>query len=69
MALSIKAIKREFIINDKSCPDPNPELSVKEVMDLYSNQFPELNNATVSGPELKKDKQVFTFVTKLGDKG
>lgn len=70
MALSIKNVERKFSLDGKTTlPDPNPALSVKEVQDLYSNQYPELNNATIEGPVMKKDVQVFTFKTVLGEKG
>lgn len=72
MALSVKNLKRVFSLDGKtSLPDPNPELTVKEVCDLYSSQYPELNNATVEGPVIsaKKETQTFTFKTVLGDKG
>lgn len=72
MALSVKNLKRVFLLDGKtSLPDPNPELTVKEVMDLYSSQYPQLNNATVEGPVIdeKKEQQKFTFKTVLGEKG
>ena len=69
MALSIKNLVREFSFNDTILPDPNPTLSPDEVMALYSGTYPELNNATLVGPEIVEDKQVFTFKTVLGTKG
>lgn len=71
MALSVKNLKRVFSLDGKtSLPDPNPELTVKEVMDLYSSQYPQLNNATIEGPTInpKTETQSFKFVTQLGDK-
>lgn len=69
MALEIKGIPRVFKYNDKELPEINPDLPPKQVMEVYSNTYPELNNAKLSGPEIKDGKQVFTFSAVLGTKG
>lgn len=49
--------------------DPNPALTMDEVMMYYSNIYPELTTATVSGPEIKDDKLFYEFKTTIGTKG
>lgn len=69
MALEIKGIPRVFMFDGKELQDPNPDLTPQEVMDLYSANHPELNNGKVVGPEIKDDRQEFTFSAVLGEKG
>lgn len=69
MALDITILQRKFAFEEHGLPDPNRELSVMEVRDFYSNTYPELNNASIIGPEIKDGAQVFSFKTNLGSKG
>jgi PRTRC genetic system protein C len=69
MALEVKGLERQFIYDEKMLPDINTSLSAKQVMEVYSNTYPELNNGQIVGPEIKDGKQVFTFKTILGTKG
>lgn len=69
MSLQITVLKRKFIFEEKELPEINEKLSAKQVADFYSGQYPELNNATIVGPEIKDGEQVFTFKTVLGQKG
>jgi len=50
-------------------PDPNPSLSVEEIRGLYSQQYPEIATAAVTGPEQVGDKLVYRFSTAVGTKG
>lgn len=50
-------------------PDPNPAFTVAQVKDFYSNTYPELINANISGPELIDDKAQYSFTTVIGTKG
>ncbi len=67
--MQIKGLEREFIYNGNILPEINVKLPPKEVMQVWSNTYPELNNGQVIGPEIKDEKQVFTFKTILGEKG
>ena len=67
--MEVTNLKRVFKFNDDELADSNPNLTPTEVMELYSNTYPELNNGTISGPVIEDDKQVFTFKTQLGSKG
>jgi PRTRC genetic system protein C len=67
--LEIKLLKRKFLYDSKELPDPNPKLSKEEVLDLYSNSYPELTSAQIVGPKIENNCQVFEFKTVMGTKG
>lgn len=73
MALEINALKRVFQLkkgsNTLELDDPDSSLSLNEVMDFYSMNYPELTTATVQGPEIENDRAVYQFKTTIGVKG
>jgi len=73
MALDIKGLKRVFILkkgNDTlTLEDPDSRMSLSEVTDFYSMNYPELTTATLQGPELEEDRAVYRFKTTIGTKG
>lgn len=69
MATTIHNFPREFRFGDQKLPDPNPNISPKEVARIYSNQYPELTTANIVGPELKEEKAVYTFESSFKPKG
>ncbi len=70
MALQITGLAREFRFkHDVILPDPDPGRSPEEVMRFYSGQYPELTTASVHGPKIEKDRQVYEFKTTMGTKG
>lgn len=74
MALQVKTVEREFTLEtakgDKVVlTDPHPGMSLQEVINHHSNQYPELITATIEGPRLVGDKATYSFTTVLGDKG
>ena len=73
MALDIKGLKRVFILkkgNDTlTLKDPDSRMSLSEVTDFYSMNYPELTTATLHGPELEEDRAVYRFKTTIGTKG
>ena len=73
MALDIKGLKRVFILkkgNDTlTLEDPDSRMSLSEVTDFYSMNYPELTTATLHGPELEEDSAVYRFKTTIGTKG
>jgi len=71
MALKVEALPREFV-NSKTkqtLPDPDPNMPPEKVREFYSNQYPELVNCSIKGPEIQKTKIKFTFSTVAGVKG
>ena len=73
MALDIKGIKRVFILKKGNgtltLEDPDSRMSLSEVTDFYSINYPELTTATLHGPELEEDRAVYRFKTTIGTKG
>ena len=73
MALDIKGLKRVFILkkgNDTlTLEDPDSRMSLSEVTDFYSMNYPELTTATLHGPELEEDRAVKRIKTTIGTKG
>lgn len=73
MALDIKGLKRVFILkkgnNTLTLEDPDSRMSLSEVTDFYSMNYPELTTATLQGPELEEDRAVYRFKTTIGTKG
>lgn len=73
MALEMKGLKRVFKMKKDNSVlklnDPDPDMSLNEVMDFYSMTYPELTTATVHGPELDEDMAIYEFKTTIGVKG
>lgn len=71
MALEIKGIEREFVIETDQLilSDPNPEMTIEQVQIYYSTMYPQLTTATLHGPEYIDDKNRYTFSTIIGTKG
>ncbi|WP_373147359.1 PRTRC system protein C [Bacteroides xylanisolvens] len=73
MALDIKGLKRVFILKKGNgtltLEDPDSRMSLSEVTDFYSMNYPELTTATLHGPELEEDRAVYRFKTTIGTKG
>ena len=60
MALDIKGIKRVFKLKKGNSTlvleDPDSRMSLTEVTDFYSMNYPELTTATLHGPEFEEDQ-------------
>lgn len=73
MALDIKGIKRVFKLKKGNSTlvleDPDSKMSLTEVTDFYSMNYPELTTATLHGPEFEEDRAVYHFKTTIGTKG
>jgi PRTRC genetic system protein C len=67
--MEIQTLEREFNYNGVKLPDPNPHMSVEEVKEMYSAQYPELLTAAIEGPEMIDGKMMFKFVRAVGSKG
>ena len=73
MRLDIKGLNRVFILKNRNgtltLVDPDSRMSLSEVTDFYSINYPELTTATLHGPELEEDRAVYRFKTTIGTKG
>ena len=66
-------MKRVFILKKGNgtltLEDPDSRMSLSEVTDFYSMNYPELTTASVYGPECEDDSVVYRFNTTIGTKG
>ena len=69
MAIQVEKLDRSFSYNGFSLPDPGKGLSLDEVRDVFSLQFPEIVSASIEGPERKGNKLVYTIRKAVGAKG
>lgn len=69
MALQISNYKRVFKHGTVALADPNPNMTPEEVMNFYSNQYPELTTSNVHGPIIEANEAIYTFKTTVGTKG
>jgi PRTRC genetic system protein C len=67
--LKAEALLREFFYNGVRIPDPGPELTVEQVRDLLTPNYPEIATATVYGPEATGTVLRYTFSRAIGSKG
>jgi len=67
--LKTEALVREFQYNGVRIPDPGPELTVEQVRDLLTPNYPEIATATISGPEAIGSALRYTFSRAIGTKG
>jgi len=67
--LKAEVLAREFHYNGIRIPDPGPELTVEQVRDLLTPNYPEIATASVSGPESTGSVLRYTFSRAIGTKG
>lgn len=67
--MEVTQSRRVFMFNDIELTDPNADYTAEQVKDFYSDQYPELINANIKGPEIKSDKILYTFGVEVGKKG
>jgi PRTRC genetic system protein C len=64
--LKAEALVREFHCNGIRIPDPRPDLSVEQVRDLPTPNYPEIATASVTGPEATGTTLRYTFIHSAG---
>jgi len=67
--IKVEKAEREFVLDGKMLPDPNPSMSVEQVREMYIPAHPEITTAAVSGPEPVDGKVRYTFSRAIGAKG
>jgi PRTRC genetic system protein C len=67
--LKAEVLLREFHYNGVRIPDPGPELTVEQVRNLLTPNYPEIATASVSGPEDTGSVLRYTFSRAIGSKG
>lgn len=66
--MEITPVTRLFQYAGMTLRDPNPALTVEGVRAHFARFYPELNNATVTGPVVQTGNMVFTFQRAAGAK-
>ena len=69
MSIKVTKLEREFVFDGRSLPDPNPNMSVEQVREMYIPTHPEITTATVTGPETIDGRLLYTFSRAIGHKG
>ena len=64
----VEHLKREFVINDITLPDPDMTMSIDQVRKFYSTQYPEITTATYES-EIKDGTAKYTFKQSVGKFG
>ena len=64
-----RVLQRVYEFNGLRLPEISKDLSPEETRTLYSQQYPEIATATITGPEVVGDKLVYSFSRAIGSKG
>jgi len=71
--LLAKQLQRVFIFNDNGqeikLADPEPAWSEQAVLQFYSNTYPILTTAKISGPDIQDATIEYHFDSVIGTKG
>ena len=67
--IKVEKTEREFVLDGKMLPDPDPSMSVEQVREMYIPAHPEITTAAVTGPEPVDGKMRYTFSRAIGAKG
>ena len=64
-----RVLQKVYEFNGVRLPAISNDLSPEETRNLYSQQYPEIATATITGPEVVANKLVYRFSTAIGSKG
>jgi PRTRC genetic system protein C len=64
-----RVLQRVYEFNGVRLPEISKDLSPEETRTVYSQQYPEIATATITGPEVVGDKLVYSFSRAIGSKG
>jgi PRTRC genetic system protein C len=67
--MKVEKLEREFSYNGLRLADPNPNLTVEEVRNLYAISYPEITTAAIEGPEAVGNKLIYRLTRAIGSKG
>jgi PRTRC genetic system protein C len=59
---------RQFVIDERLHPDPDPSLTIEQVRDMFADFYPDLAGATHTVTQRGED-QVIDFRRTVGTKG
>ncbi len=69
MAIQPKILKREFNYGGLTIPDPNPDMSEQQCLEVIAVTYPELTNAKIEPPEIVDGTKVFAVKPVAARKG
>jgi PRTRC genetic system protein C len=64
-----RILQKVYEFNGVRLPAISNDLSPEETRNLYSQQYPDIATATITGPEVVGDKLVYRFSRAIGSKG
>ncbi len=71
--LVTKELPRVFLMKEQGqerrLTDPGIDLCPDAVLNFYSNTFPILTTAKITGPEIQNDEIIYRFESTMGTKG
>lgn len=63
-------LPRKFVHGTAVLTDPDPNMTADQVKAMYASAgYPDLANASMTGPEVKDGFNVYTFQREVGRKG
>ena len=68
MAVEIAALVREFHFKGEVLPDPDPNMTPVEVIELYSGKYPELAAAVIKEPRDEEGVFIYDVEYSVGNK-
>lgn len=66
--MKVTKINRVFKFKDQNLEDPNIKMTVGQVKEFYSNEYPELINSNTT-EKMEGDIMTVEFITAIGKKG
>ena len=71
--MKVNRLKRVFLHKENGqeikLTDPNEGFTIADVQNFFAVTYPVLNNAKVTGPEVKDDELQYRFESTMGTKG
>jgi PRTRC genetic system protein C len=67
--IATEDLPRVFVFNGSTLADPDDDLEPDQVKRIYAGTYPALTNATISGPEMREGRRVYTFTAAVRTKG
>jgi len=67
--MAVERNQRIIYFDQQQLDDPDPALSIEEVLEYYAEIYPILTQAAIEGPELRDEGMVYTFRKAVGTKG
>ncbi len=67
--LKTTVLPRKFKVGLQLLPDPMPGADLETVIRILSTAHPEITTATMKGPAIEADAQVWSFSDSIGTKG